>query len=69
MMISAEDKTVERKFNFTFSACTTDEKYNLEVPIYIPFRGIIGELTQRLISSFKLPVYVEEGTYWLYCVL
>ncbi|KAJ9586337.1 hypothetical protein L9F63_020045 [Diploptera punctata] len=58
--MTAEQDTVERLFVFKFPTCTTNQEYKLEVPIYIPYSGSIKELTQRLISSFKLPCYVEK---------
>jgi hypothetical protein len=62
--MTANQEAVERTFVFKFPTCTTKKEIRLEVPIYIPYSGSIKELTQRLISSFKLPCYVEKG--WLY---
>jgi len=59
--MTADQEAVERTFVFKFPTCTTKQEYKLEVPIYIPYSGSIKELTQRLISSFKLPCYVEKG--------
>lgn len=58
--MTPDQETVERTFVFKFPTCTTKQEYKLEVPIYIPYSGSIKELTQRLISSFKLPCYVEK---------
>ncbi|KAK7873103.1 hypothetical protein R5R35_006334 [Gryllus longicercus] len=58
--MAAEQEFVERMFIFKFPTCTTKEEYNLEVPILIPFSGSTQELTQRLLSSFKLPCYIEK---------
>lgn len=58
--MTSDQETVERLFIFTFPTCTTNQEYKLEVPIYIPYSGSIKELTQRLISSFKLPCYIEK---------
>ncbi|XP_021927005.1 protein C12orf4 homolog isoform X2 [Zootermopsis nevadensis] len=60
VMMTADQESVERTFVFQFPTCTTKQEYRLEVPIYIPYSGSIKELTQRLISSFKLPCYVEK---------
>lgn len=59
--MTPDQETVERTFVFKFPTCTTKQEYKLEVPIYIPYSGSMKELTQRLISSFKLPCYVEKG--------
>lgn len=59
--MTTDQEAVERTFVFKFPTCTTKQEYRLEVPIYIPYSGSIKELTQRLISSFKLPCYVEKG--------
>jgi hypothetical protein len=59
--MAPDQETVERTFVFKFPTCTTKQEYKLEVPIYMPYSGSIKELTQRLISSFKLPCYVEKG--------
>jgi hypothetical protein len=59
--MTPDQETVERTFVFKFPTCTTKQEYKLEVPIYIPYSGSIKELTQRLITSFKLPCYVERG--------
>lgn len=62
-MTPSQENVVEKKFSFEFPTLTTNEKYQLEVPIHIPFSGNTYELTQRLISMFKLPVYIEKGLY------
>lgn len=51
----------EKEFNFNFPLLTGSEQYRLKVPLHIPFSGCVSELTQRLMSSFKLPAYVEQG--------
>ncbi|KAK3922873.1 Protein C12orf4-like protein [Frankliniella fusca] len=59
-MTPSTEKTIERKFIFEFSAQTSNETYQFEVPIHIPFVGNINELSQRLITLFKVPVYIEK---------
>jgi hypothetical protein len=63
--MTPDQETVERTFVFKFPTCTTKQEYKLEVPIYVPYSGSIKELSQRLISSFKLPCYVEKGRLYL----
>jgi hypothetical protein len=58
--MAPDQETVERTFTFKFPTCTTKQEYKLEVPIHIPYSGSIRELTQRLITSFKLPCYIEK---------
>ncbi|XP_015112334.1 protein C12orf4 homolog [Diachasma alloeum] len=55
----AEDPFVEKLFVFKFPTCTTNEDYTLEIPIKIPYRGNVTEFAYRIMSSFKLPPYVE----------
>lgn len=45
---------------FEFSTLTSDDKYELEIPIHIPYMGNIYELAQRLIALFKVPVFIEK---------
>ncbi|XP_003424529.1 protein C12orf4 homolog isoform X1 [Nasonia vitripennis] len=56
---SMEEEYVEETFVFKFPTCTTNEEYTLQIPIKIPFRGSVKELVHRIMSSFKLPCYVE----------
>lgn len=65
-MTPKSDKVVERKFIFEFPTFTTNENYRFEVPIHIPFSGNIRELAQRLITLFKVPVYIERGMFILW---
>ncbi|KAL2742910.1 protein C12orf4 isoform X1 [Vespula maculifrons] len=55
-----EEECVERVFIYKFPTCTTNEEYVLEIPLKIPYQGSIKELTYRIMSSFKLPYYVES---------
>lgn len=55
-----EDDSTEETFKFEFPTCTTNEKSSLEIPLKIPFNGSVKELTHRIMSSFKLPCYVEQ---------
>ncbi|XP_034253168.1 protein C12orf4 homolog [Thrips palmi] len=59
-MTPTSEKVVEKKFMFEFPTLTTDDKHQFEVPIHIPFSGNIRELAQRLITLFKVPVYIEK---------
>ncbi|KAL7287569.1 hypothetical protein TKK_0018219 [Trichogramma kaykai] len=54
-----EEDCIEKIFEFKFPTCTTNQEYSLEVPVKIPFQGSIKEFVHRLISSFKLPCYVQ----------
>ncbi|XP_046826127.1 protein C12orf4 [Vespa crabro] len=55
-----EEEYVEKVFMFRFPTCTTNEEYVLEIPLKIPYQGSIKELTYRIMSSFKLPYYIES---------
>uniref|UniRef100_A0A1B6G7P0 Uncharacterized protein n=1 Tax=Cuerna arida TaxID=1464854 RepID=A0A1B6G7P0_9HEMI len=48
------------EFNFAFPMRTREDLYQLKVPVEIPFTESIPELVQRLVSSLKLPPYIEE---------
>ena len=58
-MNTAEEEFVDETFLFEYSTCTTNQEYKLKVPIKIPFDGSIKELGYRIMSSFKLPCYIE----------
>ena len=55
-----EEEYIEETFVFKFPTCTTNQEYKLEIPIKIPFQGSIKELVHRIMSSFKLPCYIEK---------
>lgn len=55
----ADDSFIEKLFVFKFPTCTTNQDYTIEIPLKIPYRGNVKELTYRVMSSFKLPCYVE----------
>ena len=55
-----EDEFVEKTFVYKFPTCTTNQEYVLEVPLKIPYGGNVKELMYRIMSSFKLPCYVES---------
>ncbi|KAK2582320.1 hypothetical protein KPH14_004659 [Odynerus spinipes] len=55
-----EEEYIEKVFVYKFPTCTTNEEYVLEIPLKIPYQGSIKELTYRIMSSFKLPCYVES---------
>ena len=48
-------------FHFTIPSLTSKQDQLLEVPVEIPHPGLTNELTQRLITNFNLPFYVEDG--------
>lgn len=48
-------------FQFTIPALTIKQDQLLEIPIEIPYPGLITEFTQRLITNFTLPFYIEDG--------
>lgn len=54
-----EEVYVEKTFTYQFPTCVTNQEYLLEVPLKIPYHGSVKELTHRIMSSFKLPCYVE----------
>ncbi|XP_017884262.1 protein C12orf4 homolog [Ceratina calcarata] len=54
-----EEDYVEKTFTYQFPTCSTNQKYLLEIPLKIPYHGSVKELTHRIMSSFKLPCYVE----------
>lgn len=53
------DKNCE-VFHFIIPTLISKQNQTLAVPIEIPYPGLIPELTQRLITSFRLPCYIEE---------
>ncbi|KOC61290.1 Uncharacterized protein C12orf4 like protein [Habropoda laboriosa] len=55
-----EEEYVERTFVFKFPTCTTNQEYILEIPLKIPYHGSTKELMHRIMSSFKLPYYIES---------
>ncbi|XP_043283117.1 protein C12orf4 homolog [Venturia canescens] len=59
----AEEDATEKTFKFEFPTCTTNDNYTLEIPLKIPFNGSVKELTHRIMSSFKLPCYVEQDLF------
>ncbi|XP_076641898.1 FERRY endosomal RAB5 effector complex subunit 3 [Halictus rubicundus] len=58
-MNMSEEEHVEKTFVYKFPTCTTNQEYVLEIPLKIPYYGSIKELMHRIVSSFKLPCYVE----------
>ncbi|XP_054271407.1 protein C12orf4 homolog [Macrosteles quadrilineatus] len=48
------------EYVFTFPMRTKENMYRLNVPLEIPYTDSISELVQRLVTSFKLPAYVED---------
>lgn len=48
-------------FQFSFPMRTKENQYHLKVPIVIPLSDSVPELVQRLVTSLKIPPYVEEG--------
>lgn len=63
--MSCEEEEVKQKnlvpFHYTIPTLKSDKNYELEIPIEIPYPGSVSELTQRIITNFKLPCYVEKG--------
>ncbi|XP_011067589.1 PREDICTED: uncharacterized protein C12orf4 homolog isoform X1 [Acromyrmex echinatior] len=59
-MNKAEEEYVEKTFVYKFPTCTTNQEYTLEIPLKIPYHGSTKELMHRIMSSFKLPCYVES---------
>ncbi|XP_078048100.1 FERRY endosomal RAB5 effector complex subunit 3 [Augochlora pura] len=58
-MNASEEEHVEKTFVYKFPTCATNQEYVLEIPLKIPYYGSIKELMHRIVSSFKLPCYVE----------
>lgn len=56
----ADDNYVEKLYTYKYPTCTTNQDYTLEIPLKIPHHGSIKELAYRIMSSFKLPCYIEE---------
>lgn len=50
-------------FNFSFPMQTKENLHHLKVPLVIPLNDSVSELVQRLVTSLKLPPYVEEGKF------
>lgn len=48
-------------FHYVFKTLTTNKDQILEIPVEIPYPGLIPELTQRIIKNFDLPCYLEDG--------
>lgn len=59
------DKNCE-VFHFIIPTLISKQNQTLAVPIEIPYPGLIPELTQRLITSFRLPCYIEEGNIFFF---
>ncbi|GBP28789.1 Protein C12orf4 homolog [Eumeta japonica] len=60
-MTAESDHSVTKVFQFSFPTCTNEElRYDLEVPIKIPYSGSTKELVQRILNMFHIPVYLEE---------
>lgn len=55
-----EEDSVLKTFVYKFPTCTTNQEYTVEVPLKIPYHGSVKELMYRIMSSFKLPCYVES---------
>lgn len=55
-----EEEYVEKTYIYKFPTCTTNQEYVLEIPLKIPYHGSVKELMHRIMSSFKLPCYVES---------
>ncbi|XP_011497590.1 PREDICTED: protein C12orf4 homolog [Ceratosolen solmsi marchali] len=58
-----EEEYIEKTFIFKFPTCTSNQEYCLKIPLKIPFQGSIIELVYRIMSSFKLPPYVQSDLY------
>ncbi|XP_014213928.1 protein C12orf4 homolog [Copidosoma floridanum] len=54
-----EENCIEKTFIFKFPTCTSNQEYTLEVPLKIPFQGSVKEMVHRMMTSFKLPSYIE----------
>ncbi|KAF7993451.1 hypothetical protein HCN44_010046 [Aphidius gifuensis] len=56
----ADDDYTEKIFTFKFPTCKTSDEYTLEIPLKIPYHGSIKELSHRIVTSFKIPCYIEQ---------
>lgn len=63
--MSFEEEEPKKKnlitFHYSIPTLKTNKSYILEIPIEIPYPGLVSELTRRIITNFKLPCYVEKG--------
>lgn len=55
-----EEEYAEKTFVYKFPSCTTKQEYVLEIPLKVPYHGSIKELMHRIMTSFKIPCYVES---------
>lgn len=56
-----------KTFLYEFPSCTTEElTFKLEVPVDIPLPGSTRELVQRVITMFHIPVFLEDGKYFIF---
>ncbi|VVC90049.1 unnamed protein product [Leptidea sinapis] len=61
-MTTESAQKVTKTFNYSFPTCTNkDVFFKLEVPVDIPYDGSSGELVQRIIKMFRIPVFLEDG--------
>ncbi|XP_050681832.1 protein C12orf4 homolog [Leptidea sinapis] len=60
-MTTESAQKVTKTFNYSFPTCTNkDVFFKLEVPVDIPYDGSSGELVQRIIKMFRIPVFLED---------
>lgn len=55
------EQVILKTFIFKFPTCTTNQEYELEIPIEVPYNGDVCELTERIITVFDIPVYAKHG--------
>ncbi|KAK7603268.1 hypothetical protein V9T40_003267 [Parthenolecanium corni] len=47
-------------FHYIFPTLTSKKDQILEIPVEIPYPGLVPELTQRILSKFSLPCFIEN---------
>lgn len=59
--VEDDKKTIVKTFTYVHNVLTCDKDYILEIPIEIPYTRSVNELTDRIINSFRLPIYLKTG--------
>lgn len=49
-----------KTFEFCYETCTTGETFRIKIPLTIPFKDPIREQCHRIMSAFKIPIFLEQ---------
>lgn len=51
-----------KDFYFSYPYLSDDsKKYEISLPVEIPYPGLVSELCARIVEKFNVPAYVEDG--------